>query len=46
MKGDVYEKYGKLAMYNKGLDGLARHWVVGYQVSHIQSRNQMQCTEM
>ena len=46
MKKTIYEKYGKLAMYDKGLDGLARHWVVGYQVSRIQSGKPMQCTEM
>lgn len=32
MKNNIYEKYGPLTMFDKGLDGLARHWVVGYQV--------------
>ncbi|KAL9128405.1 MAG: hypothetical protein Q9175_007531 [Cornicularia normoerica] len=27
----IYERYGPLAMYDKGVDTLARHWVVGYQ---------------
>lgn len=28
---NIYEKYGPLTMFDKGVDGLARHWVVGYQ---------------
>ncbi|KAL9070977.1 MAG: hypothetical protein Q9161_004477 [Pseudevernia consocians] len=33
----IYERYGPLAMYDKGFDDSARHWVVGYQVSRVQS---------
>lgn len=34
MKNMIYERYGPLAMYDKGVDTLTCHWVVGYQVSH------------
>lgn len=37
MQGDIYGTYGRLAMYDRGIDDLARHCVVGYKVHQIQT---------
>lgn len=37
MKETIYERHGRLAMYDKGVDGSGCHCVMGYQVSWVRT---------